>query len=630
MGAGTRTRTLQSPWLLVAALILLVVPGGLAQAPVVAQCTGKAGPPGEMLDVSVDATGALSGKGTAVGYSKDLTVSVSGTTCADSFTGLPVPFALVAPWASPASFVDGVSGIVIVTAAATACGKDAPASAASDAATLYGKVVSELNAPADATRAAEFVSVPLEAAALAARVLAVVQTRGVAAAANWAAELDAVSISRAAISSTLAVSPVLPSTAVNLRLNVRAAGPLSQCPVSYKDFTSPTSPRSPTTSDAGVVSMSQVTVGIATVPGGCKDNALSSVNRTVSSKFSMRALLPPGVENAALDVVAYLASAVFTMDQARSLKEESAPPRLINVDDYKKVYNALGVTDALPAGTDFARQNWVSTTLTGANLIARAYFLNQKLQGALGPTCGFLAGLTRGKRTVDDVAASFVDRLASDLIDGTLRLDDKTYLNGLMRAYLTNGANLPVTFPSAKFGSSAVGRRLLQADPTATDDLLSFDLEQLGALLDSVATAVADSSNKLVQLEQEVAAAAASGTPVNIAEKLQQAAQVASVQQSSLSDSLTTLAQEVAAAVAANDTAALATKLQSATDAIKADYAPEKLTAMIQSAQVNTAAIKTVAEAGTAVDPAPPSSDSGSGISSGAIAVSGGWDVAAY
>lgn len=106
----------------------------------------------------------------------------------------------------------------------------------------------------------------------------------------------------------------------------------------------------------------------------------------------MRALLPPGVENAALDVVAYLASAVFTMDQARSLKEESAPPRLINVDDYKKVYNALGVTDALPAGTDFARQNWVSTTLTGANLIARAYFLNQKLQGALGPTCGFLAG----------------------------------------------------------------------------------------------------------------------------------------------------------------------------------------------------------------------------------------------
>lgn len=88
-------------------------------------------------------------------------------------------------------------------------------------------------------------------------------------------------------------------------------------------------------------------------------------------------------------------------------------------------------------------------------------------------------GLTRGKRTVDDVAASFVDRLASDLIDGTLRLDDKTYLNGLMRAYLTNGANLPVTFPSAKFGSSAVGRRLLQADPTATDDLLSFDLEQV-------------------------------------------------------------------------------------------------------------------------------------------------------
>ncbi|KAG2435368.1 hypothetical protein HXX76_007440 [Chlamydomonas incerta] len=41
---------------------------------------------------------------------------------------------------------------------------------------------------------------------------------------------------------------------------------------------------------------------------------------------------------------------------------------------------------------------------------------------------------------------------------------------------------------------------------------------------------------------------------------------------------------------------------------------------MIQSAQVNTAAIKTVAEAGTAVDPAAPGSDRSSGPSGGAIA----------
>ncbi|KAG2446821.1 hypothetical protein HYH02_008381 [Chlamydomonas schloesseri] len=701
----------------------------------VTQCNGKAGPPGELLDVTVDAAGALSGKGTAVGYSKQLTVSVSGTACTDAFTGLRVPFALVAPWASPASFVDGVSGIVVtpttrllaatapadpslaaayalvgvsvpagtlapnagpvsalksaiaatrrtgvrmlfadaaltclataasvattvacgtadaaaaavfsslaaragsgaidlfrgdlaaetVAAAAAACGKDAPAGAATDAAALYGKVVGELSLTADAARAAEFVSVPLVAAATAARVLALVQGRGTAATANWAIELEAASINRGAISAALGLSPALPAAPVSLRLNVRAAGPLTQCQVLFRDYTSsPASgTRTPTTDAAGVVSMPGVTVGLASVPGGCRDNALSTATRAFASKFAMRTLLPPGLETAALDAVSYLASAVFTMDQARSLKEESAPPRLISVEDYKKVYNALGVTDPLPAGTDFARQNWAADTAAGVTLISRAYLLNQKLQGALGPTCGFLAGLTRGKRSVDDVVAAFIDRLASDLIDGSLRLDDiKAYINGLMRAYLLNGASLPVAYPAAKFASASSGRRLLQtADPAA--DLLTFDLDQLGALLDSVATAVADSSSKLVQLEQQVAAAAAAGTRVNIADTLQQAAQVASVQQSSLSDALSTLAQEVAAAVAANDTAALSSKLQAATESIKADYAPDKLSALIQSAQVNTAAIKTVAEAGTAVDP-PAGGGGGNGDSSG---ISGG------
>lgn len=73
----------------------------------------------------------------------------------------------------------------LLTAAASACGKDVSAAAASDAAALYGRVLGELNATSWTEAAgAELAALPLEAVATAARVQYVVQFRGTSAVAG--------------------------------------------------------------------------------------------------------------------------------------------------------------------------------------------------------------------------------------------------------------------------------------------------------------------------------------------------------------------------------------------------------------------------------------------------------------
>ncbi|EFJ49137.1 hypothetical protein VOLCADRAFT_89975 [Volvox carteri f. nagariensis] len=424
---------------------------------------------------------------------------------------------------------------------------------------LYQMAQTELSA--DESLTTELTAMPLEALAVTSRVLYVVQTKAAAALADLDVNAQAVQEVLAGWVSSLASAPVnlasmaavlgMPSapSATNLKIAARATGGLAQCRVSVNDVYQ-LAITTATTDKEGGAAVQNVMGPMVTVPPGCHDAVLSTASRTVTNVFALSALTPLGVATSVVDAVAVLASAVFF---AAAENFTSVKARHIDAEDYASVYHFFGVgkpsaKDRLPTGSDFVQQNWPVTAAVGA----RTYILNLKLQAVLGPLSKFvsapapaqhdcfnrekLTGLLGAGYSPDGVAQDLISQMARDLWSGSLLPANPGYTGGLMGSYYrrrTGGSS----------GTAAGRRRRLTALTT----------DQLSQLLTRVASALSDSVGMLSKLDEQIVAAAEAGTPFDPVSVFLSAAQIASVQQTSMTDALT----QLSAAAASGDTDAL-------------------------------------------------------------------------
>ncbi|GIL83406.1 hypothetical protein Vretimale_11220 [Volvox reticuliferus] len=417
---------------------------------------------------------------------------------------------------------------------------------------------------------------PLLAVGMMARVSYVVQTAGVTAVtaaiagnvtavdnllADWNGYQVRAPINLTAISAALGLgdAPSADSTSIF----ARGFGSLTDCPVIYNQLVNLAKTLNFTTNAKGVVTFINVTSGLVSVSSGCRDAALSVGGKVVRSPFSMSALVPQPLIGGSVFVnpAAYLATGAFLVRQAHEA------PRGITAADYAAVYNYFGIglsgaADVLPQGADFVRQNWPDKNA----LVVRSYVLNQRLLGAVGPSSSFMSGLLKHQVSTDDVAQSFFEAMSYDMVNKTLKPDDKEYLMGLMRGFYQRQFQQ----------SSSSSRRLLQA----------LDLTQLNQLLTSVATAVAEVSSKFVELDRQAVTAAAAGQTIDVGSLLLSAAKVTSVAQESLTNMLTELA---VAASSGNTTA-----LTALTSQLSSSFSAAGLEAQVQSATVDASGIGAV------------------------------------
>ncbi|KAG2435349.1 hypothetical protein HXX76_007422 [Chlamydomonas incerta] len=523
--------------------------------------------------------------------------------------------------AAPGGAVDLTrSGLLqdLLAAAASACGKDASATAIADAAALYGQVLGELSTASwTAAAVAELAALPLEALATAARVQYVLQMRGTSAVTDWSVLLAGAPVKLDAMAAALGMAALPAASTGTALLAVRATGALTGCNLTFVDVVAPSWLRGAATDS--VTGVAQLVSGIVSakvsVAPGCTDAVLSVGNRTVPFILATNALVPPLTATASsasapvaavIDSVAALASQVFIASAANS-----TPPRLIAASDYAVPYTYHGIgragaPDALPDGTDFVSQNWP----TSSPIVPRAYLLSLRVQAAVAPTSAFLSALINNRRPVDAVGSSLLGRLARDLLVGRLALDDPAYLSGLMAAFIQADADAAASSNTSSASSSSSGalsfRRLLAANATVGN----LDSTQLSKLLDSVAAAVAESNGLLTQLDRQVVAAANAGSPLNTTATLLAAAQVAAVQNQALTQALT----DLASAVAAGDAAATA----NLTSKLASSFTGAALKSQVESAAIDTEALAGITQSGS--DPAADSGDSGSGLSKGAVA----------
>ncbi|GLI59820.1 hypothetical protein VaNZ11_001788 [Volvox africanus] len=658
-----------------------------------ASCSGIAGAGSTTANVTTNSRGELSGEG-AIGEAQEglmVVVQPAGSSCKDAFTGLPLPFAVGAPWTTPASgtaqvtvtpatrllaytnltdaanttgvipaayrlfgvdasgaesgalaalkqptayerltgvrmlavdtaltslVVTAVPAVAAATSTSTACSSaelridaifDALAAKAAtglnltspslcpaviqatvaacngtnanteDASLKACRVYDKAVATLVEMNAEEQAIIPLAAVGLMVRVSYVVQAVGVAAVtsaingnvsavddlmAGWNAHLATAPINLTAILLALGLGDA--PSAASPSIFVRGSGSLTNCQVSFNQIVDPVNTKNSTTNAKGVAIFTNVTSGLVTVPSGCRDAALSVSSKVARSPFSMNALVPQSLIGGPifLSPAAYLATAAFLVRQRHEA------PRGITAADYDAVYNYFGIgvagaADALPQGADFVRQNWPDSSA----LVVRSYLLNQRLLGAVGPSSSFMSGLLKHEVSTDDVSQSFVEAMSYDMVNKTLKPDDKDYLIGLMRRY----------YQSRIQASSSSGRRRL---------LQTLDLTQLNQLLASVASAVAEVSNQLLNLDHQVQVAVAAGQTVDVGALLLTAAKVSSVAQSALTNMLTELA---AAASSGNTTA-----LTALTSQLSTSFSTAGLQSLVQSATVDETGIGAV------------------------------------
>ncbi|KXZ44989.1 hypothetical protein GPECTOR_60g768 [Gonium pectorale] len=472
---------------------------------------------------------------------------------------------------------------VLTDAAATDC-KAAEATTSrsevtalvAQAAQLYQTAAASLSLSNSSVQA-ELLALPLAALSLASRVSYVVQTAGAPSLASlagnpqavaqltggWTAQLNAAPVRLAAMGYALGFTAI----PADLRLTVRSTGALAACKVAVENPYQMTATTA-TTDDKGAVNLTSAMGPLVTVPAGCRDTVLSTANSTVVTAIPLPVLLPIGTDNATIDSVSALVTAVFKASAAAA----TWAPRHISSADYSTVYNYFGVgrssaADALPAGADFVRQNWNATL----PIATRAYLLNLRVAAVVGPTSKFVAGYLKAGYTPDVVARVLLSTMAQDLLSAGLKLGDQDYMTKVMVNYIT---------------AQQATRRSLAT---------TLSISQLTAVISAVASTVSQSTAILTQLDQQVASAAAAGSPVDAAVVLRSAAQVASVQQTSMSAALA----ELADAAAAGD----ATALEALTTAFTANFTGSALQAHVQSASVDSGALIDQLSDGTTTDP---------------------------
>ncbi|GIM12963.1 hypothetical protein Vretimale_16136, partial [Volvox reticuliferus] len=341
---------------------------------------------------------------------------------------------------------------------------------------LYRAVTSSLSVGDDEGNddglVSELLALPLEALSTAARVSYILQTKAPAALgtsasnveavqqliADWTVLLAAAPVNLAGMAAELGLDPAVPS-AGSLRLDVRAAGVLTQCQVWLRNpYMANTT--SASTDSSGVAYVSGVCGPMVAVPAGCRDGALSADGQDARSNLPMTALLPFPLASAVIDPAATLASAAFLRNASTAM----ARPRHITPTDYALPYMYFGVgrpgaADALPANTDFVRQEWPR----GELLDARVFMVNSRLLSVLCLATEFMLGLLGGSTNTstnasyhagigtstsssssstwgqeegsprNQVVAALTSQMAADLLTGSLRLEEEAYLQGLMR-----------------------------------------------------------------------------------------------------------------------------------------------------------------------------------------------------